>query len=98
MEVTKIRPTNFVTLWLRKGDGEDAIKRYGEIMNKVMAVHCGGIVGDVRVAKNRRRITATTLCKTQKCSKPENTMKEITDEVSKRTNRTAKGRALCGES
>ena len=93
-----MRATNFVTLWLRKGDSENDIKGYGEIMNEVMTVHCGGILGDVRVAKNRRRITATTLCKTQKCSKPENTMKEITDEISKRTNRVAKGRALCGES
>lgn len=94
----KIRATNFVTLWLIKGDEEDAIKRYGQTMKEVMGAYCGGTVGDVRVAKNRRRITATTLCKTQECSKKDITMKKITDEISRRTNRTAKGRALCGES
>lgn len=94
----KIRATNFVTLWLRKGDEDDVIKRCGQTMKEVMGTYCGGIAGNVRVAKNRRRITATTLCKTQKCSKPEITMKKITDEISRRTNRTAKGRALCGES
>lgn len=98
MEVTKIKPTNFVTLWLRKSDGEEAIQRYGEIMKEVMGTYCGGIVGDIRVAKNRRRITATPLCKIQKCSKPENTMKKITGEVTRRTNRTTKGIAYCGKS
>ena len=94
----KIRATNFVTLWLRKGDEDDTIMRYEQIMKEVMGVYCGGIMGDVRVAKSGRRMTATTLCKIQKCSKPAKTMKKITDEISRRTNRTAKGIASCGES
>lgn len=93
-----MRATNFVTLWLRKGDEDDAIKRYEQIMKEVMDAHCGGIVGDIRVAESKRRITATPLCKIQRCSKPENTMKKITEKISKRTNRTAKGIASCGKS
>jgi hypothetical protein len=98
MEVMKIRPTNFVTLWLKKGDDETAIKKYGDTMKEVMTAYCGGIIGDVRVAKNKRRITATTLCKNQKCAKPVSTMKKITGEITRKTNRTTKGIALCGKS
>lgn len=87
-----------MTLWLRKGDGEAAIQEYGETMKEVMNAYCGGIIGDIRVAKNRRRLTATTLCKNQKCSKPKNTMKKITGEITRRTNRTTKGIASCGRS
>jgi len=94
----KTRPANFVTLWLRKGDEEDVIKRYGRLMVEVMNTHCGSTVGEPRIAKSGRRITVSTLCKTQRCSKPKDTMRKITEEITRRTNRTAKGIALCGES
>ena len=89
---------NFVTLWLRKDDDEKDVSRYGEIMREVVDTHCGGIIGNVRLASGGRRITVTTPCKSQACSKPINTMSKITEEITKRTNRKAKGIASCGKS
>lgn len=93
----KTRPANFVTLWIRKGDEEDAIKRYEKTMNEVLNTYCGGFIGEPRIAKSGCRITITTLCKSQECTKPKNTMKKISEEITRRTNRTAKGIALCGK-
>lgn len=88
---------HFVTLWLRKGDEEDAVKGYAKVMEEVVKKHCGGMVGEVRVAKGGRRLTVTTLCKVQECQKPEDTIERMSSEISEKTGRTTKGIGLCGK-
>jgi len=88
----------FITVWLKKGDSEETIIGCKRALQDTMTKYCGGIVGEIKISEKGNRLTAIPLCNNGECQKSKGTMENITKEITKRTNRTAKGIGFCGKS
>jgi len=83
----------FITLWLRGEDGEKIITDCSKAMKEVVTKY-GNVIEEVKTSSTGRRLTITGSCNIKEGLSPRGVIDRISREMTKKTNRVAKGKAL----
>jgi predicted Co/Zn/Cd cation transporter (cation efflux family) len=91
--VNNVNVKYFITPWLHREDSKNIITECSKIMKEIVSKY-GNVTEEVKTSSTGRRLTIAGLCDVKEGQNARDVIDRISQEISEKTKRVAKGKAL----